>query len=180
MSFLDQLAAFLAQLFGQKQTQDGGASVPTSTVIYPDKPNPGTLWGEAPAHYPDPLQLLSFGLYGPDVSGTPNYPTSAVPGGPAASTWQDRVNAFLNRLGGAFTGTVAPGPTVVPLAPITSTTPPTQTTGSGDNVGGFGNDIFSPPPPPPPPPPPVIGSYGGSSGGVIVTTQSHNSNIQKL
>lgn len=178
MNLFQQLAAFLQRLFGvQAPSQDGGASVPSSTVIYPDKPQPGSLVLDAPAHYPDPLQLLSFNLYGPDVSGTPHYPTSAVSGSPAGASWADRVAAFLNSLGPAFSFTPA-----TPLPAIGTGHATLQDSGLGKtspytapptSIG----DVFSPPPPPPPAPP-VIGSTGGnvggvtSTGGAVQTTQS--------
>lgn len=176
MSFLDTLAAWLAKIFGAP-TQDGGASVPTSTAIYPDKANPGPLTTDAPVNYPDPLQLLSFGLYGQDVSGTPNYPSSAVSGQPAGTSWQDRVDSFLNSLGGGF----LPAP-VSPVNPITNATfpgaPPVTGGGSGGTDGGTTHTPVVILDPGPPPSPPTIASYGGNSGGSFQISTHNAPNIQ--
>lgn len=175
MNLFQQLFAWIAQLFGARPTQDGGASIPVSTVIYADKAQPGVLVQDASINYPNPLALQSFGLYGPDVSGNPNYPSSAVSGNVAGASWQDRLAAFLNSLGPDFSFTPA-----TPLPPLGGSTSQTGLTVGMQDSGAGKTSAYTAPPtsildvysPPPPPPPPVIGSTGGSTGGPIATTQS--------
>lgn len=145
MTLFERIAAFFQSLFGsggsdvsQPANVASAADVAATQEIYGMRPTPGPLTGDAPVNFPATLTYWTWNLYGPDVSGSPNYPASVTNEPSQGGNWRDRVRVFLESLGNT------------PTPPIT---PPVSVDNFGATVAVDGKDFWTWNDPVKPPPP---------------------------